>query len=118
LIQIRELSVTGYQIQFHAVLIFAEGQVRVGQCGQWRAVTREIRQYLDRKVRHLPVAGKACDLLFQEYQCLCQLYRHTWVGPLALLSPNQLYTTVYEPYVAERCRGRSRFGRSWLPCMG
>ena len=104
LIQIRELSVTGDQIQSQAVLIFAEGQVRVGQCGPCGAITREIHQDIDRKVRHLPVAGKPCDLLFQEYQFLCRLCRHTWVGPLAFLSPNQLYTTVYEQYVAERCR--------------
>jgi len=107
LIQIPELSVTGYQIQSQAVLIFVEVQVRVGQCGQCGAITREIHQYIDRKVRHLPVVGKPCYLIFQEYQFLCRLCRHTWVGPLAFLSPNQLYTKAYEQYVAERCREHS-----------
>jgi transposase len=86
------------------VLIFVEVQVRVGQCGQCGAITRAIHQDIDRKVRHLPVVGKPCSLIFQAYQFLCRLCRHTWVGPLACLSPNQLSTKAYEPYVAERCR--------------
>lgn len=97
LIQIPELSVTGYQIQTQAVLIFVEVQVRVGQCAQCGAITREINQYIDRKVRHLPVAGKPCYLMFQEPQFFCRPCRHTWVGPLDFLSPNQLYTKAYEP---------------------
>lgn len=107
LIQIPELSVTGYQIQSRAVLIFVEVQVRVGQCGTCGAITREIHQDIDRKVRHLPVAGKPCYLIFQEYQFLCRPCRHTWVGPLDFLSPNQLYTKAYEQYGAERCREHS-----------
>ena len=107
LIQIPELSVTGYQIQSRAVLIFVEVQVRVGQCGKCGAITREIHQDIDRKVRHLPVAGKPCYLIFQEYQFLCRPCRHTWVGPLDFLSPNQLYTKAYEQYGAERCREHS-----------
>jgi len=75
LIQIPELSVTGYQIQSQAVLIFVEVQVRVGQCGQCGAITREIHQYIDRKVRHLPVVGKPCYLIFQEYQWICRKFR-------------------------------------------
>jgi transposase len=104
LIQIPELSVTGYQIQSQAVRLFVEVQVRVGQCGQCGAITREVHQYIDRKVRHLPVVGKPCYLIFQAYQFLCRLCRHTWVGPLAFLRPNQLSTKAYEPYVADRCR--------------
>jgi transposase len=97
LIQIPELSVTGDQMQTQAVLIFVEVQVRVGQCAQCGAITREINQDLDRKVRHLPVAGKPCSLMFQEPQLLCRPCRHTWVGPLAFLSPNQLSTKASEP---------------------
>jgi transposase len=107
LIQIPELSVTGDQIQTQAVLIFVEVQVRVGQCAQCGAITREINQDIDRKVRHLPVAGKPCYLMFQEPQFFCRPCRHTWVGPLDFLSPNQLYTKAYEQYVAERCREHS-----------
>jgi transposase len=107
LIQIPELSVTGYQIQTQAVLIFVEVQVRVGQCAPCGALTREINQYIDRKVRHLPVAGKPCYLMFQEPQFCCRPCRHTWVGPLDFRSPNQLDTKAYEQYVAERCREHS-----------
>jgi transposase len=92
LIQIPEWSVTGDQIQSQAVLIVVEVQVRVGQCSQCGAITREIHQDIDRQVRHLPVAGKPCDLIFQAYQFLCRPCRHTWVGPLDFLNPNQLYT--------------------------
>ena len=104
LIQIPELSVTGYQLQAQGVLIFVEVQVRVGQCGPCGAITREVHQYIDRNVRHLPVVGKPCDLIFQAYQFLCRLCRHTWVGPLALLSPNRLDTKADEQDVADRCR--------------
>jgi transposase len=107
LIQIPELSVTGYQILAKAVLIFVEVQVRVGRCPKCGAITREIHQYIDRRVRHLPIAGKPCYLIFQEYQFLCRPCRHTWVGPLDFLSPNQVYTKAYEQYVAERCREHS-----------
>jgi transposase len=97
LIQIPELSVTGDPIQSQAVLIFVEVQVRVGQCGQCGAITRAVHQYIDRQVRHLPVVGKPCDLIFQASQLLCRLCRPTWVGPLAFLSPNRLYTKADEP---------------------
>ena len=107
LIQIPELAVTGYQIQSHTVLIFVEVRVRAGRCARCGAITREINQYIDRKVRHLPVAGKPCYLLFQAYQFLCRPCRHTWVGPLDFLSPNQVYTKAYEQYVTERCREHS-----------
>jgi transposase len=107
LIQIPEVSVTGYQIQSQAVLIFVEVQVRVGQCAKCGAITRAIHQYIDRKVRHLPVAGKPCYLIFQAYQFLCRPCRHTWVGPLDFVSPNQLYTKAYEHYVVEQCREHS-----------
>jgi transposase len=103
LIQIPEVSVTGYQIQSQAVLIFVEVQVRVGQCAKCGAITRAIHQDIDRKVRHLPVAGKPCYLIFQAYQVLCRPCRHTWVGPLDFVSPNQLYTKTYEQYVGEQC---------------
>jgi transposase len=107
LIQIPEFAVTGYQIQSHTVLIFVEVRVRAGRCARCGAITREINQYIDRTVRHLPVAGKPCYLLFQAYQFLCRPCRHTWVGPLDFLSPNQVYTKAYEPYVTERCREHS-----------
>jgi len=97
LIQMPEWSVSGDQIQSQAVLIFVEVQVRVGRCATCGAITREIHQDIDRKVRHLPVAGKPCDLLCQAYQCFCRPCRHTWIGPLAFLSPNQLYTKADEP---------------------
>ena len=118
LIQIPELSVSGYQIQSQAVLIFVEVQVRVGRCAKCGAITREINQYIDRKVRHLPVAGKPCDLMFQEYQFFCRPCRHTWIGPLDFLSPNQLYTKAYEQYVAERCREHSWQRVSTLADLG
>ena len=66
LIQIPEESVTGDQSQSQAVLIFVEVQVRVGQWSKCGAITREIHPDIDRKVRQLPVAGKPCDLIFQE----------------------------------------------------
>lgn len=92
LIQIPELSVTGYQIQTQAVLIFVEVQVRVGQCAQCGAITREIHQYIDRQVRHLPVAGKPCDLIPGAPVLLPALPTH--VGRTAGLS--QLQPVVYE----------------------
>jgi transposase len=92
LIQLPEWSVTGYQMQTQAVLIFVEVQVRVGQCAPCGAITRESNQDLDRKVRQLPVAGKPCDLMVQEPQFFCRPCRHTWVGPLDVLSPNQWST--------------------------
>jgi transposase len=107
LIQIPEVSVTGYQILAKAVLIFVEVQVRVGRCPKCGVITREINQSIDRKVRHLPIAGKPCYLIFQEYQFLCRSCRHTWVGPLDFLSPKQVSTKAYEQYVAERCREHS-----------
>jgi transposase len=90
LIQMPEWSVPGDQMQTQAGLIFVEVQVRVGQCAQWGAITREITQDIDRQVRHLPVAGKPCDLMFQAPPFVCRPCRHTWVGPLGLLSPNPL----------------------------
>ena len=101
LIQMPEWSVTGSQLPAQTVRIVVAVQVRVGPCGPWGAITREVHQDIDRQVRHLPVVGKPCDLSFQEDQLLC---RPTWVGPLACLSPNRWYTKVDEPYVAERCR--------------
>lgn len=118
LIQIPELAVTGYQIESQAVLIFGEVRVRVGRCAQCGATTREINQYIDRKVRHLPVAGKPCYLRFEEYQFLCRPCRHTWVGPLDFLSPNQVYTKAYEQYVAELCREHSWQRVSTLEHLG
>ena len=97
LIQIPEWSVTGSQLPAQAVLIFVEVQVRVGQCGPWGASAREVHQDIDRNVRHLPVVGKPCDLSFQTDQLLYRLCRHTWVGPLAFLSPNRLSTQADEP---------------------
>jgi transposase len=104
LIQIPEVSVTGDQIQSQAVLICVEVQVRVGPCGQCGAITREIHQDIDRKVRHLPGVGKPCDLSCPESQVRCRLCRPPGVGPLAVLSPHQWSTKASAPSVAERCR--------------
>jgi len=87
-----EWSVTGDQIQSQAVLIVVEVQVRVGQCGPCGAITREIHQSIERTVRHRPVVGKPCSLLFQAYPLRCRRCRPTWVGPLACLSPNPVST--------------------------
>ena len=118
LIQMLEWSVRGDQMQSQAVLIFVEVQVRVGRCAKGGAITREINQDIDRKVRHLPVAGKPCDLMFQEPQFCCRPCRHTWIGPLDFLSPNQLDTKAYEPYVAARCREPSGQRVSTLEDLG
>jgi transposase len=104
LIPIPALSVTGDQIPSQAVLLFVEVQVRGGPCGPCGAITREVHQDIDRTVRHRPVVGKPCDLIFQEDQFLCRRCRHPWVGPLALLSPHRLYTKADEPSGADRCR--------------
>lgn len=117
-IQMPELSVTGYQIQSQAVLIFGEVRVRVGRCAECGATTREIHQDIDRKVRHLPVAGTPCDLRFEAYQCICRPCRHTWVGPLDFLSPNPVYTKASAPYVAEQCRAHRWQRGSTLETLG
>jgi Zn ribbon nucleic-acid-binding protein len=92
LIQMPEWSVSGDQMQSQAVLIFVEVQVRVGRCANCGAITREIHQDIDRKVRHRPVAGKPCDLMVQADQLFCRPCRHTWIGPLAFRSPTQWST--------------------------
>lgn len=118
LIQISELTVTGYTVHAEEVHIFAEVLLRVGQCVKCGAFCREIHQYIDRKVRHLPVAGKACYLMFKEYQFLCRPCRQTWVGPLDFVSSNQLYTKAYEAYVARLCRENSWQRISQLEGLG
>jgi transposase len=107
LIQIPEVSVTGDPIQSPAVLIVVEVQGRVGPCATCGAITRALPPDIDRTVRHLPVAGQPCDLIFPAYQLLCRPCRHTWVGPLDLVSPHPWYTKAYAPEVVAQCREQS-----------
>ena len=94
---IPEGSGSGDQLQSQAVLICVAVHVRVGWWATGGALPRESTQDIDRQGRPLPVAGTPCALLCQASQLCGRPCRHPGSGPLACLSPHQVYTKAYEP---------------------
>lgn len=105
LLKIPELAVADYEVQPKEVVMHAELLVHAARCPDCKSISHDVHQYLPRRVRHLPMAGRPCYLVYDEYQYACGKCGKTWVGIVDFVEAWRSYTNAYEQYIARRCHG-------------
>jgi transposase len=105
---IPELRVTGVQTTREGVILEAEIVLAKGVCPECRTICTKVHQKLHRRVRHLPVFGRACWIRFAHRQLECQGCGKTFAPEVGfLLTPDAQHTRACAQWLYDRVRGSS-----------
>ena len=105
---IPELHLTGCDVKEKTVEILAEVLLKRGVCPDCGEVSERLHQYLERKLRHLPIFGRACWLKVETRQLLCEGCGRTFSPPLDFVLPEEHHVTWgYAEDLFRRVKGSS-----------